>query len=145
MANPTTLSIANGASTPVAINFTPQSVDPMTNIVTYVDKSGGIPLGYRTVKLQLVEPKGNAKQSSSDRVYRVRYWITIPVMETLSTADNGFIPAPTVAYKLRHTGEYSIPERATLDDRKDLGAFAKNLLANAAVVTTLVANLEGNY
>lgn len=146
MANPTTIALANGAATPVSFNFVPQSYDPVTGIATFADKSAGSAIGWRTLKLQLVEPKGRQSvKSSNERVYRIRYWFTAPVLETLSTNDNGYLPPPTVAYTLRANGEFTIPERATEAERKDLAAFVKNAAACAAVQTQLVKDLEGFF
>lgn len=71
--------------------------------------------------------------------------VVMPVMETLGTATwNGIDPAPTKAYEMTFVGEFFLPERCTLQQRKDIKAYAKNLLANA-LATDLVETQEAIY
>lgn len=141
-----TLTVNDGKATPVAHTFNPSTFDQSASLASYVDRSGGIALGFPSVSLQIVQPpksrpvKGR-EVSDSDRVYRVKIRIALPIMETLSVADSGYTPAPTVAYTLRSHHEFILPERSTLADRKDVLAYAKNVLAQA-VINSLVQDLE---
>jgi len=140
------ITVNDGKATPVAHTFNPMSFDQSLSLALLADRSGGIALGYPTVSFQLVQPpkvrsvKGRAV-SDSDRVYRVKVRIALPVMEALSVSDSGYTPAPTVAYTIRSNHEFILPERSSLADRKDGLAYAKNVLAQA-VVTSLVQDLE---
>jgi hypothetical protein len=50
-----------------------------------------------------------------------------------------------VGYTLIANVELVLPERSTLADRKNLIAFTRNYLANAAVITAGVENYETVY
>lgn len=130
------LTINDGATTPVARTFTPVKIDS-EQIAKYQDKSGGIPVGYPTITLQVREPN---KQS---KAYRVVSKVVLPVLEQTSPSTaTGIQPAPTVAYNLIASVDMVLPERCVLQDRKHLNAFVKNLLANA-LLTSAVENTEG--
>lgn len=138
------ITINDGAATPVAHTFSPMSLDQVRQIANYADRSGGIPIGYPQVRVQLTPPAPGGKSSTEDRLYRAKFWVQLPVLEALSVADTGFTPAPTVAYTLRFNGEFILPERATLQNRKDILAYAKNYLA-LALTTSVVQDLESVY
>jgi hypothetical protein len=71
--------------------------------------------------------------------------VALPVLEVTSpSTGTGIQPAPTVAYILRFNGEFILPERADLQGRKHILAYAKNTLAHA-LVTALVQDLEAVY
>jgi hypothetical protein len=57
----------------------------------------------------------------------------------------GIQPAPTLAYNLIATVELVLPERSTLQQRKDLLAYVKNALSNTAVIPPAVENFETVY
>lgn len=136
------LTINDGQATPVAHTFTPAS--RKDGIQSYLDQSGGVALGFPKITTQLAEPRGSHKQSSADRKYKCRVSIKVPVMETLGTSDNGLTPPPTRAYESDVHIDFVIPERADLAHRKDILAYAKNLLSDA-MVTSLVQDLEGTW
>jgi hypothetical protein len=71
----------------------------------------------------------------------MKFGISLPVLETVGTADNGIPPPPTIAYVMKANLEFLLPERSTKQNRQDILAYAKNLLA-AAVVTSVVQDLE---
>lgn len=135
------LTVNDGAATPVAHTFSQVSLDQKEGLARYADRSGGVALGYPQISLQILYPQGRGRISDSSRVNRVKVTIELPVMEVLSGSDAGYTPAPTVAYTMRFQGEFILPERATLQNRKDILAYCKNLLANA-VVTSLVQDTE---
>jgi hypothetical protein len=123
MAAAANIVLNDGQATPVAHTFEPVRVAP--DLVTYHDKVDGIVAGYRSITLGRRLPSaqnGNGKSSG-----RIR----MPILETAATAASGFTPGPTVAYSLACNIDSIIPDRATLDERKDLYAYATNLLAEA--------------
>jgi hypothetical protein len=65
----------------------------------------------------------------------------VPVLEVISGADGGYTPSPKVAYSLIGKVEMVLPNRSTLQNRKDLQAFIKNLMAQA-VITKVVEEYE---
>jgi len=140
-----TVTINDGAATPVAHNFTPTNVKDA--LATWHDRASGIAIGYPRITTQLRFPspaKGNGV-SSQDRVMRAVMKIVFPVLEvTSASTGTGIQPAPTKSYELVFNGEFILPERSTTQNRKDLLAFAKNYLATA-VVSSVAQDLESIY
>lgn len=130
------ITINDGAATPVARTFGPIKVDA-AQIAKYQDKSGGVPVGYPTITLQVREPN---KQTKS---YRAVGKVVFPVLEqTSASTATGIQPAPIVAYNLLFNFDFTLPERSSLQDRKHIKALAQNLISNA-LMTTLVEGTEG--
>lgn len=132
------LTLNDGATTPVAHTFNP-APDLNSNLPKWVDRSGGIAMGYPTVTMSIRNP------TKESRVYRVNIRLWTPIMETVSASTaSGIPPAPVVSYTLLSNMEFVLPERSTLQQRKDILAYAKNMLANA-VVTSAVQDFEPVY
>jgi len=134
------VTINDGAATPLAHVFGPVGIDG--NLVAkYADRSGGIPVGYLTVDISLRPPS----PKSIEKMYLVTARTVFPVLEVTSPSTaSGIQPAPTVAYKLIAETKFWMPERSTLQNRKDVSALHRNLLANAAM-TSVIENLESIY
>jgi len=129
--------INDGAATPVAHTFAPVTITGP--IASFADRSGGISVGYPVISASLTAP------SKTSRLYKARLKLVLPVLETISNSTmSGIAPAPTKAYDLTADMTFLMPERSTLQNRKDILALAKNLLADA-VVTALVQNNETIY
>lgn len=136
MANQATITLNDGAATPVAHSFTPVNVNA-DGVAKYSDKSLGIAIGYPIVTLQAKE---STKQFRSSRVIGK---VVLPVLEQVAGSSNtGFTPAPVVAYPLYFNFDFTLPDRCTIQNRKDILAYAKNLLTNA-IVSSLV--VDGEY
>lgn len=122
---------------PAAHTFNPVNIK--NDVASFVDRSGGIAIGFPQVTASLRMPSGKS------RVYRAKYKVVLPILEvTAPSTASGIQPAPTVAYELPFHGEFVIPERATLANRKDILAYAKNFMATS-VVTAMIENLETIY
>lgn len=138
--------INDGQATPVAHTFSPSGPDK--NGVSYLaDRSGGIPLGYPTMSLDLREPlvAKPGQASSSNRIYKVTLGIIVPTLETATgSTSGGYAPVPQLAYETAVRIEFRLPERSALQSRKDILAYAKNLLGHATVVS-MVQDLEAVY
>lgn len=132
------LTINDGKATPVAHTFSPVNID-QTGVAKWADRSGGIAIGYPTVSFSMRMP------NKASRMYRVTAKVVLPVLEqTSASTATGIQPAPTKAYDLLCNVEFVLPERSTLDQRKDVIAYAKNYIANA-VLTEAVLNFESVY
>lgn len=132
------LIINDAATTPVARTFAPVKIDAL-GVAKFAERSGGIPVGYPVITLSLREPN---KQS---RNYRILGKVVLPILEqTSASTATGIQPAPSVAYNCLGTFDLSLPERCTLQNRKDLSAFIRGLMAHA-VVTALVNDLDTIY
>lgn len=132
------LTIADGKATPVNHTFSPVNIDQL-GVARFADRSGGVALGYPVISQSLRSPAKGARN------YRLTVKVVLPVLEqTSASTATGIQPAPTKAYDLTFTGEFILPERSTLADRKDLLAYVKNYVAHA-VVTSAVNDFESIY
>jgi hypothetical protein len=129
------LSINDGATVPVAHTFNP-APDVNSAMPMWVDRSGGIAMGYPRITMSLRNP------TKTSRTYRLLFKIATPVMETTSASTaSGIPPAPVVSYTLLSNLEFVLPERSTLQQRKDILAYVKNFLA-LSLVTSAVQDFE---
>lgn len=113
--------INNGAATPVAHTFNVKANDQ--RISTYEDRVGGIAIGYGRLRIRTAD---------NDSIRRVEATLAIPVLEAVSGVNSqGFTPAAKVAYVMTAKVEFLLPTRCVLQDRKDILAYAKNLLAHS--------------
>lgn len=122
--------VNDGLATPVAHTFAPAKTE--ADFALLEDRAGGFYVGYNKLTYRLTRPVGNV---SSSRNLKLSIKIETPKLETLGTNQAGLTPPPTVAYRPVAELMVTLPERSSLQDRKDLLAFVKNVLANGA--TTL--------
>lgn len=128
-----TLTLNDGQTTPVAHTFVPANPQSGSESATWYDKSVGTPLGYRKISLKvLFQPSG---------ISRVKIIIADPIL--VDPSDGCCVTQNTaaVAYTDFAHLEFTVPWQSTQANRKDILAYAKNLLANA-VVTSAVVDLE---
>lgn len=121
--------INDGQAAPVAHTFSARGAD--MKLALWTDTSGGIGIGMGKITLSYVQ------QPASNGSYKVEARVTIPVMETISGSDGGYTPVPKVAFNLFSKIEFVVPNRASLQNRKDLLAYTKNLLAQAVMSDTI--------
>lgn len=132
------LTLADGQASPANHTFSPVKIDT-TGIAKWQDRADGIAVGFPTVTVSVRDPNKGSK------AYKVQAKVVLPVLEVTSpSTSSGIQPAPTKAYDLLANVEIVLPERSSIDERKDLLAYVKNLLANA-VLTSAVHDLEGVY
>lgn len=138
MAAAISIVLADALATPVNHTFIPIGKD-QNNVFWYEDQSQANALGYWKLSLEVKKPLPGAPgaQSGTDRVVRVKATLHEPAMETLGTADNGLPPPPTISYISRGSFEFILPERSTLQNRKDVRKMLMNLIADAAVVAAV--------
>lgn len=110
------LTLADGQASPVNHTFTAKGV--RNGIAKWKDQVGAVEAGMPVATFSLRE------STSSSPMTKVTMKIRLPVLET----DPSFI-VPTVAYENFVNIEFATHQRCTLAERKDLLAFAKNLLA----------------
>lgn len=110
-----TNSLKTGSATVGVTNtFVPEGFNPQ-GIAQWVDRSGGIPVGYPRFSLQVRRP------TKDSRNYRVTAKLTLPTLEvTAPTTVTGIQPAPTKAYDCSAFLEFVLPERATSAERNSL-------------------------
>lgn len=125
------LTINDGQSTPVAHTF--GVVTTTGNESRWADRSGGKPAGYILVNSRQKDPSNGARN------YRMQFEIVLPTVATDPTTGKDYI-----ARTGRCNVEFVLPESSVLQERKDLLAYAKNLLAQS-LVTSVVQDLEHVY
>jgi hypothetical protein len=84
-------------------------------VARWVDRSGGIAIGYPSVTLRVRPP------NKASRIYRVSANVVLPSLEVASPSTaTGFTPAPQVAYSHMFSGEWLLPERGLAWERQAL-------------------------
>lgn len=141
--------LANGETSPVNHTFTPIGQDTKTGIWWFEDQSPRVTatssLGWPRIGLRSKrETEMTQGQSSKNMITRVVLTGALPQLETLGTSDNGLTPAPQIAYVDRFEITFMISARDALADRKDVQAYAKNLLGNS-LVTSMIQSLQSIY
>jgi len=128
--------LADAQATPVNHTFVPIGKDKQ-GVFWYEDQSAANAIGNWRISLEVSRPAvPQAQQNSSGRTNRIKIGLHEPVLETVSNATvSGISPAPTVSYISRGFSEFVLPERATLQNRKDMRKMMATLLADAQVVS----------
>lgn len=120
------------------------------NVASWVDRSGGIPLGYPRLTYGLRPP------TKESRVYRGSFKFFNPVLETIDPSVGIF--GPRLAYDLQMHLDLLIPERATSAERLVFLSLIRSLLmttiqasdaaptdATGSPLVGMVTNLEDVY
>lgn len=130
--------LADAQGTPVNHTFVPIGRDK-TGVYWFEDQSQANAIGFWQISIDVRRPASpSAKQSSENRVMRVVVGLHEPVLETVSNDTvSGIAPAPTISYVPRAFTEYVMPERSTLQNRKDLRKMNFNLQDSAQVVAAV--------
>lgn len=125
------ITINDGKATPVAHVFGP---GPLVGAnASFFDRSTGISIGYPSLTIVSSQP------SKTSNLYKTRVKIVMPVLEVVNASTyNGITPSPTKAYDLTFDCTIFCPQRATLADRKDILALAKNALSHATISSIVV-------
>lgn len=124
----------DGQAAPVAHTFSPVTI--AGELALWQDRAPAVALGFLTLSQFLKRP------SKESRTYKLTLKVVTPVLEvTAPTTVTGIQPAPTLAYNLIGSVEFVLPERSSLQERKDILAYVKNALAHVDV-TNGVQNLE---
>lgn len=139
MASAVNIVLNDAAATPVAHTFQPtfKSASGMMKFEELGSATSSVGNNYITAELtRPSSPSPGTK--SSERNNRVKVTLHMPTLETLGTDDNGILPPPTVAYVCRATGgEYILPERSTLQERKNLRKMNYELQNNPQIIAMI--------
>jgi hypothetical protein len=126
-------------ATPVSHTFVPIGRDKL-GAFWWEDQSGVNSVVNNRISALLTRPVNpNAGANAGTRVNRVKIGLHTPKPETLGTNDAGLTPPATVAYIPRANTEFVLPERANLQDRKDLRKYNANLMAETQVTAMVEA------
>lgn len=137
--------LADALATPVNHTFVPLGPD-RDGVFWFEDQSQANAIGFWRISMQLKRPiPSQAGQNSNQRVYRASIGLHEPILETVSNNTvSGIAPAPTVSYVPRTFIEHVLPERCSLQNRKDLRKMAYNL-SNEAQYVAMVETLTTPY
>lgn len=128
------LTLTDAAATPVNHTYYPQP-DVMSNLARWVDRGGGIALGYPTATLSFRMP------TKSSRAFKVSAKLVVPTLEVTSpSTSTGIQPQPTLAYNHIAMAEWVLPERGSLQERKDLNALFKDFLGDTVITNAVELN-----
>lgn len=114
--------------------FKPAGRDNVTNTVSYEDRSGGVPIGYPTLKIRLTK---------NSNVRRSRSVMQIPVLQAASAAGaDGFTPAPRLSHSNGFTFESVTSNVSSEAERNELIEQAKLFVAEALLASIVVSQEE---
>lgn len=130
--------LADAQATPVNHTFIPVGRDK-NDVFWFEDQSAANSIGNWRISVETTRPGVPAAQANSQgRSYRVRIGLHEPILETVSNSTvSGIAPAPTVAYVSRGYAEFVMPERASLQNRKDLRKMLGLAIADAQLVSAV--------
>lgn len=137
MAQAINIVVADAQATPVNHTFIP--IGPMgTWDMVFEDQSQSSPVGFWRVYTRIKRPVG--KQAGQN--IKIDVSLQEPVLETITNASTGLTPAPMVAFVPRFDMTFSVSDRSSLQNRKDLRKTA-SLLLSEAQITAMVENFVG--
>lgn len=139
--------LADALATPVNHTFVPIGPDQSdSSIFVYEDQSQASAAGFWRLTVQTIRPPvAKPGQDTSNRNIKVRVNLYEPTLEVPVTATySGIAPAPRVSYTNKAFVEFILPERSSLQNRKDLRKMIALALADTQVVS-LVETLQTIY
>lgn len=130
--------LADALATPVNHTFVPIGRDK-NGVFWFEDQSQANAIGFWRISVELKRPEiANGHASSEGRSYRARVTLNEPILETVSNSTvSGIQPAPTLSYTSRGFTEYVMPERGSLQNRKDLRKMMANLQNDAQIIAVV--------
>jgi len=115
--------LTTSATVGVDSTLSPEGINPQ-GIASWVDRSGGIAIGYPRLTLSVRPP------TKASRIYKVQMKLVLPTLEQTSPSTaTGIQPAPTKAYDCTCVMEFFLPERSTLAERQKLFSEVASLFA----------------
>ena len=133
MAQLTTLSLTDRASTPVTHVFKPYGINPRDGVATLIEP-GTAPVGDSRFTIRGRKVGSRWKQS-------IR--LVVPVVQT--QVING-ISTPVVVRRARASVEFEFDDSSSAQERKDIvGMTMDSLGASKALVNSVLIDLEGTW
>lgn len=129
-------------ATPVAHTFAPAKT-PVDGAL-WEDRSASQYIGYNKLSMSISRPTGVIKDGAN-RNLKLHIKLETPKLENVTNSTvSGIAPAPTVSYRPVAELVATLPERCSLQDRKDLQKYLQQLMTNS-FVTSLFENYEVAY
>lgn len=127
--------IADAQATPVNHTFVPLGPDA-NGVFWWEDQSAASAAGYWRISASLQRPRPvQAGESTEKRMYKATVVLSEPILEVVSNSTiSGIAPAPIVSYIPKCKVEFLLPERSSLQARKDLRKMAALALADSQIV-----------
>lgn len=134
--------VADAQATPVNHTFVPLGKDA-NGVFWFEDQSQASPAGFWRFSLDIKRPPTALPgQMTTGRNIRVKMALFEPILETVSNSTvSGIPPAPMVAYTHRANAEFTLPERGTLQNRKDIRKMFP-LFMQSTIIGAVIENLE---
>jgi hypothetical protein len=124
------LTLTDAASTPVNRTFNAVSSTPDLTVWKDYTTNGGYPVGAGVASISVKE--------NLNGTMRVIGKLVLPTLESVAGDDaSGFTPPPTRAFECIGSFEFVIPNRASLQNRKDLKAMLLDLCGDAVVTAAV--------
>lgn len=130
MANIANIVLADGQTTPANHTFEPYISQKADKPAMWYNKEASTPLGYRRITLYV-----DFKQSG---VSKVRLVISDPVLATIGAACCVDQNTPQVSYTDFFDCTFSLPYGSTIQNRKDILAYAKNIMSQSVLTDAVV-------
>ncbi len=128
------ITLADGQTTPANHIFVGYQTQNGSGPATWQNSESLSTSGYRRITMSVTPPKATGP-------YKVRIVISDPVLAAVPTGCCVDTNIPQVSYVDFFDATFSLPSSSTLQNRKDILAYAKNFLATA-VVSSAVTLLE---
>lgn len=123
------------AATPVAHTFVASrtGIDPKGDqVAQWTDRSQAAPVGFWTITSKMSAP------TPARPTWRLELALNEPILANITNSTvTGVEPAPEVAYVTRAQATLILPQRGSLQSRKDIQKMFANLLANAQVAAMI--------
>lgn len=131
MANIANIVLNDAQATPVAHTFAPAKT-PVDGSV-WEDRSASQYIGFNKLTMQLTRPTGPTN-GTGNRNLKLLIKLETPKLENVTNSTvSGIAPAPTVSYRPVAEMVFTLPERCSLQDRKDLQKYCLQLFSNSFV------------
>lgn len=132
------------AATPVSHTFIP--LGPDEKGVWWYEQSLPVPLNGAAAKRIGVSLRKNYTISGKlDGSSKFTLTVMVPTLKTVGTADSGLVPVPQVDYITKIRLEADLPDRGSLQERKDAFAFTRALLGTSGVVWPVARDVAPLY
>lgn len=130
------ITLTDAAGSPVNHVFKPSTPQSAADVLTWRDSNQAVYAG------QAVLTVGQRVADKSAHTTKVSWKLETPVLEQTSpSTSSGIQPAPTVAYTPLAKLEFTLPDRMSLQERKDLLAMLRDLI-DESIITSQVQDLE---
>lgn len=111
--------------------FKPATRDNATNTVTYEERSGGVALGYKTLKIRKVQ---------NNSVHRTRAVMSFPILQTPASAGaDGFTPSVRLSHYNSFSFEAVNSVVSSSEERDAIIQAALALVQNELIRAIIVA------